>query len=492
MKFKLLFLSMMLFLMSHKIFSAEYGFAAKIISGPCNARNLQLKGSGTLFTYGDAVYFLTSEHVVYHSKKTSFCHTIKNQLIGEAKAELLFADWGTGMALLKVATTPQAQFLNFPDDFRKLETNEVTIVGSPYDQVPVISSNGFVINEEGQRLLSPIIKNTLEIESAHGEFGMSGGPILQMNSGMTVLRGFLSHQVLIMQPGHPTRTGEWNENETNQNQLLGIDVVDVNRELLKYFTSPLKYKVSFYRDPIGQMKNNSVLIGQGLIFTPELVSNVGINKSSFMNIAFTAHGGVDPIGIGGIDSGEAFYTILSVEIFNGTEEFSTVAPSTYSNSFQADLQKMKKILFVNNKVSIPFLVFQNKEDDFFSLTKVLPRSIDEIFSLITDERYSLVVKNLSNGENQKIQVVGEASLGLLQKIKGDNLLLENQGIYADLVTLSQLAKDNNLELVKCSALVALSTRNPAADALWSDLLNINFDVSTKLLQNIKFFAKICH
>jgi hypothetical protein len=491
MKFRLLALVLAFLFINKNSYSSEQSFAAKITSGPCHSRNSQIKGSGTLFNYGDAVYFLTSEHVVYHTKKDSFCHTIKNHLIGEASAELLFADWGSGMALLKVATKANNQILNFPSDFKKLDSSEVLIAGSPFEQTTVISTSGIISNDKGERLLSPIIKHTLEIDGAHGEFGMSGGPITQIIGGKHMLRGFLSHQVLIMKLGIPSRAGDWDPNNKYQNQLLGIDVEDIVIELKKYFNDPLKFKVSYYRETLGQMKGANVIIGNGLVFRPFIMSNSNQSKLQNMSIQSFSRGGVDPIGIGGVDSTDPVYTALDVEIFNGQEEFATATPASFPETYQTTISKIKKILFVNQAVRIPFLVYQNNEDDLFSLTAVKPRSIDENFSMLTDVQYSLIVKNMSNNDQQKVQSLGEMNLMLLQKINGGKLELDNQSLYADLVTLSHLAEENNLELVKCSSLNSLISRSPEADYFWSDMLKIDFDVSTKLLQNIKFFAKSC-
>jgi hypothetical protein len=480
-----------IFIISRSSYSEEFSFAAKITSGPCQSRNSQMKGSGTLFNYNGEVYFLTSEHVVYHTKKNNFCHVVSNSTIGDVKSELLFADWGSGLALLKLHIETSPKFLNYPADFKKVNSNEVIVVGSPFDQSNIISDHGIIINEKGERLLSPIIKKSLEIDGAHGEFGMSGGPVLQHSDQGYVFRGLLSHQVLVMKPGSPTRADEWDADDKFQNQLLSIDVSDVAIHLQNYFTNKVNFKVSFYRDILGQMNDSGAIIGHGLIFKPEIVNNQIVPKSFLGRMTVRKAGGVDPIGIGGVGPTDLFYVALNVEVFNGAEEFSTVISKDFPLSYSDSLTRIKKILYANQLVKIPSLVFQDTEESL-SLTAIKVRSISELFSLITDERYSLVVKNLSENNQLKIQTMGEMNLSLLQKIKIDDLLIENRSIYLALFTISNLAKENNLDLVKCDLLQLLSSRSERIDRFWSDMLQKDFDVSTKLLQSVKYFAKACN
>lgn len=470
--------------------SEETPFVAKITSGPCQSKHSQMRGSGTLFNYNGAVYFLTSEHVVFHSKKSTFCHIVSNSLVGAVKSDLLFADWGTGLALLKLNINTNPSFLNFPSDFRTTNNSEVIVAGSPFDQSTIVANHGRITNFKSERLLSPIIKRSLEIEGAHGEFGMSGGAVIEAVDNGFIFKGLLSHQVLVMKPGNPTRSDEWSKEDRFQNQLLSIDVVDVALQLQTYFSNPAAFKVSFYRDALGQINSSGGIVAHGLIFKPEVISNQIDSNKSFDVPLMRKSGGADPIGIGGVDKDDPFYTALSIEIFNGVEEFPTVIPKSFPQTYNETLAKVKRVLYNNQIVKIPYLVFQDTES--VSLAMIKCRSISELFSLITDTRYLMVVKNISENNQIKIEALGNANIEYLKKISIDHLSLENRVHYSQIETISKLASANNLELVKCHFLQTLSTRNAEADIFWADMLNQNFDVSTKLLQNVKYFARLCN
>lgn len=468
-------------------FAKDIQFAVKVSSGPCGSINSQMKGSGSLFTYKGETYVLTSEHVVYHSTQEKFCHSVSNSFINDQKATLLFADWGLGIALLKISLPPSSEFLSFPQDFIPSQNPAIKIAGSPYsDKNGIIFTNGQIINEEGTRLPTAMLKYSLEIDGAHGEFGMSGGPIFEETDNKAIFRGILSHQVLVMNPGAPSRASEWDASQKYQNQLLGIKVEDVNKALNRYFQNPAAFKVSFFRTPIGQINHTNEIVSNGLSFKPKIQV---INKS--FNVQLRRAGGVDPIGIGGEDDdSDGVFISLDMNSFSGKEEFHT---EWMFSASQTSVEKIKNLIFANQKVELPFLLFQDQEDsnNGIKLTSKKLRSIDDYFSFLSDNRFSMVIRNLTTSLNQKNKDLGQSNLELLKTFSLSELQVENQSYFIALTTLSIMAAEDNLDMVNCKYLMKLSSREPDVDHFWAELLDYDFNVSTKLLQNVKYFTKQC-
>lgn len=468
-------------------FANDIQFAVKVSSGPCGSVNSQMKGSGSLFTYRGETYVLTSEHVVYHSAQEKFCHSVSNSFINEQKATLLFADWGLGIALLKISLPPRAEFLSFPQDFIPSRNPTVKIAGSPYnDKNGILFTDGQIVNDDGTRLPTAILNSSLEIDGAHGEFGMSGGPIFEETENKAIFRGLLSHQVLIMNPGAPTRATEWNASQKYQNQLLGIKVEDVNKALNRYFQNPASFKVSFYRTTIGQINHTDEVVSNGLIFKPKTQT---LNKS--FNMQLRRAGGVDPIGIGGEDDdNHGTFISLDVNSFLGKEEFHTEWMFPHSKT---SIEKITNLIFTNQKVELPFLLFQDQEDsnNGIKLTSKKIRSIDDYFNFLSDIRFSMVIRNLTTSTNQKNKDLGLANLEILKSFSLSDLQIENQSYFIALTTLSSMASEDNLDMVNCRYLMKLSSREPEVDHFWAELLDLDFNSSTKLLQSVKYFSKQC-
>ncbi|MDO9181921.1 MAG: serine protease [Bacteriovorax sp.] len=467
----------------------NYKFVVKILSGPCGYQNSQMAGSGTIFNFNGSTYVLTSEHVVYHSAATNFCHRITNSFISEQKAELLFADWGLGIALLKLPIPISADFLNYPNDFQSATSNLVTIAGSPFSEPQtIVATAGHVINNQSQRLLTPLIKYALEIDGAHGEFGMSGGAILEESGANFKYLGLLTHQVLSMVPGAPTRATDWDQSSKFQNQLLGISSSDITKILNNYFNNPSAFRVSAYRSPLGQINRTNDIISNGLIFKPSLQkTNPAIPSSP------TPIGGVDPVGIGGIDLPGDIFTSLSLELFSGKEEFKTAW--FFSAATLESITKIKNLLLINQKLELPYLLFQqnqaSNEPDAIMLGAKKVKSIDEYFKLLSDTRLSIVIRNLTNINNQKLQDLGKLNLEYLKAFPLDQIQIQNRVFFTAAQTLSLMAMEDNLSLVNCNYLIRLSSRDQEVDQFWGELLDYDFDVATKVLQNVKTFAKFC-
>lgn len=466
-------------------FSRDLDFVVKITSSVCGYNKSKMMGSGSLFNYNGSVYVLTSEHVLYHSKGSRYCHQVNNSMLNES-AQLLFADWGRGIALLKLNIPPSDKFLKFPEDFVQNPFEKVLVAGVPYAEVDThVSDTGKIITFKGKRLLSPIITESMEIVGASGEFGMSGGAVLGQNGDEIFYLGLLSHQILKMVPGSSTQTTEWDESQKYHNQLLSIKSSDIKVVLDSYFSSESSFKVSFYRDPMGQLNRLNSIVGHGLVYTPIMHSK----DPAGTDVNFPDPiGGVDPIGIGGTEETKINYSSLMVSYLSGKEEFETMDPLRFLTNFTKSLSKIREILLLRKEVELPYLVYQNID---MNLQAAFARNGNHFFHLLAQENYSAVVRNLSSDNSDKIQQLGKKNLELLDIFKIESIAVQNQQYFVALTTLSRLAKENNLDLANCDLVNSIVERNPKMDSFWQELLSFDFESSTKILQNTKYFARIC-
>ncbi len=171
---------------------------AKIYSGLCDDSRLPFRGSALLFNQGTHSYALTSEHVLFHSNG-DYCHSIYRQDLGKISATLVAAEYGNGLALLKLEKfqaqlSELAQLKSVP-----LRPNDpVNVTGYPYTSESSISNRGYLVTTSSDVVAFPLLSSILLLKEAHGEFGMSGGPLFDVMGGF---QGILSHQKLELVPG---------------------------------------------------------------------------------------------------------------------------------------------------------------------------------------------------------------------------------------------------------------------------------------------------
>lgn len=220
----------------------------KIASYECQTDNPPFIGTGLLFQNAAQTYVLTSDHVVLHAND-DYCHEIRNDAFGAQKAHFIAADWGNGLSLLEVPEIPP--LVEFPSllELKGTESeamDRVQVPGFPADSDTLISDNpGQVIDPLKERKLFALLPHIIELSGAHGEFGMSGGPVFHENGSFL---GVLSHQVLV-----PNDSLEDSESELTpetlspENHLLVIPAKSVFEWLTEYFTDPLSFRVSFHQ-----------------------------------------------------------------------------------------------------------------------------------------------------------------------------------------------------------------------------------------------------
>lgn len=186
-------------------FFSMYAFAAirltedtvvKVISRPCKSSLHTFKGSGLLFEHAGQTYVVTSEHVLYHDNE-KHCHAVMNDRLENTKAFLLRADWGIGLALLRLEDTPSFSVPQLSDLKGTLlrSGDPAVTLGYPFESdALLIGSQGQIATTKSKRALIPMNDSMIEVTQAHVEFGMSGGILTSPDH--TKLLGLLSHQFL--------------------------------------------------------------------------------------------------------------------------------------------------------------------------------------------------------------------------------------------------------------------------------------------------------
>jgi len=177
----------------------------KISSRPCGNLTGGLTGSGLLVTHENETYVLTSEHVVLQSNQ-GICHEVKNSDLGFKKASLVAADWGMGLAVLKLIEPVQGSFASL-DSLSVTPASvgtEVTAFGYLLKSTELTkNSKGSVLTTKSRFWLIPFVRELIEIESRSFGYGMSGGPVFETDSD--AFFGILSNEGIRFEAsGRPT------------------------------------------------------------------------------------------------------------------------------------------------------------------------------------------------------------------------------------------------------------------------------------------------
>lgn len=254
----------------------------------CAGSGPVFKGSGTLLRSGERTLVLTSEHVVLQSS-VGVCHSIESPALTRQSARLVAADWGSGLALLELDAAPEFPIPTFSDwnDDELVRGSPVDGAGFPHASSELVyDERGTVLLRRSDRHQIPLLSRAVEISGAHGEFGMSGGPVFA--SGGRRVVGMLSHQYLELVPGGLTRVGTWSgPAQVVQNQLIVIPAAWI-KTWVSAVLGPA-FQPSFTRSAGNQLTSRHRVYSGGLEF--ELVSGGGTGGI----------GGSDGAGIGGSD-----------------------------------------------------------------------------------------------------------------------------------------------------------------------------------------------
>lgn len=183
----------------------------------------EFRGSGVLFHHHRVPYVLTSDHVVLHEARS-----INRALDEKGKVlncQFVAADYGRGLALLRVMDAMDVDKLNAWQDWRVAapRVGDATVMmGYPHQSASMVSSTRGTIADASRKtdLLIQVPHMTL-IENGHGEFGMSGG---LAKTPANELLGLVSHQI-------------YSEIGRIQNDILLIPGSEIYNWLQNYFAT---------------------------------------------------------------------------------------------------------------------------------------------------------------------------------------------------------------------------------------------------------------
>lgn len=469
-------------------YGIDQTMVVKVGSGLCTGNRNVLRGSGLGFNFKSKSYVLTSEHVVLHGNG-DFCHQVRNSDIGVANAILKIAEYGNGLALLEL--TKFVASWNSWDDLQPLQAvtgMEIQVLGFPYEQEELIALNhGNVLTAASPRNFLPQLNCMIETVNAHGEFGMSGGPVVAADNRFI---GLLSHQYLSLTPGRRTLMALFSEKSQIENHLLIIPGDAIAKWLNLIFRS-LDAALPFaVRDPKEQLAGRDVVLAMGLRFTFKDDKVVQARQQS----GGGGVGGADGAGAGGTDQvSQASASFVEIEL---DETKSRTLPCT---KFREDwcLRLRQRLMLSGNRVHLPFFVDRTSDDltairaesmaDFFRL---LNRSDLEPVNLIQDTSLTsnLHCTSERNVEtNDQIQILRNHGVRLneiLSTISSDDQTTQTSTLLHNVALVSSLISSDSWTLLNKKHLHKISDVAANKDA-WKPLFIEKFELTVELLEILK-------
>jgi len=451
----------------------------KIRAGKSIFRSMPFSGSGIIFRSGrnnDEAFVLTSEHVVIHARN-SYRHTIENRTFGQNTAQVAAVDWGVGLALLKVSlpkelvkTLPGREIFSQGAPERGAS---VKVAGFPHETTNLIETRGQIIDPQSARHAIPLLNSMIEVLGAHGEFGMSGGPVFS-DAGDSVI-GVLSHQYLEMTPGGRSRVHESRTGGTAQNHLLVISSDAANAFMTRYFSNRDGFRAAFVRDPDAQFAGKDAVISGELRF--ELIASqssgeIGIGGGDVVGV-----GGGDVVGIGGASESSASPVVL-VERSRNTKAFSSAwnIPGR-----QKWFRSMSGRLMKGGSVKLPYFIEKMSDSQSRRIGfNDLPRFV----RLLTTQSLRLITfgeRSSESAEQARIRKAGEALAALVMQIHANaptDALAPALSLLDSLMVLSDAARSSDAnELLDPEAIRALEQ-----DAGWDLLFFLQFERTVELMK----------
>lgn len=298
----------------------------------CEISSSKQKGSGTLFEHNGSIYVISSEHVFHHRNNGVCHHVLFTDAKGEPqrkKAELLRVDWLHGLALLKIEDSSSLMdVVSFSEINSKLSQSQkgedLFVLGVPHQnpEYEILRSQGRVLNPLSSRAFVPGVPQLLEIEKAHGEYGMSGGPVVDANDHFA---GVLSHQVLSLVPGKPARVIDNIPSQgTLSNHLFAIPAPLVMEWIQHYFENQETWNLE--QDLIRDTSSQVLFQKDKILFFNLAIASFERPKTSS---SYNQIGGGDGVGIGGGDG---------VGIGGGDGVGIGGSPSSYEHHLQISLR----------------------------------------------------------------------------------------------------------------------------------------------------------
>lgn len=215
-------------------------------------KEIRYEGSGILVRYRKSAYVLTSEHVVLHDNEPDTHIEFQLDEQKPQKATYINSDWGMGLALLKVSDGTQSDTLPDLEEMAKASAPQVDeqaiSAGFPiHSKSLIVDVDGKVSSTTNVSMVLADVEKMLEIKGAHGEFGMSGGAVLDHH---LVPIGILSHETP----------------ETENKILYAISISVASQWAIHFITDPnakprlVRNSIDFVWYPGTRVRNGRLII----------------------------------------------------------------------------------------------------------------------------------------------------------------------------------------------------------------------------------------
>lgn len=469
---------------------AEY-LTVKIVSKPCNAGIPEYMGSAVAFRYGDSAYAITSDHVIINGdikSLPSICHEIRSKNGLNGKADLIRSDWGVGLALLRFHSISPEMLKSLPDvdsllsNTKKLiEDDSVMISGFPYGSESLVldSKTGKILNPQSDRHLIALVEKMIELVDVHGEFGMSGGGTWDADGKKLI--GLLSHQVLLIQSGGPTRVFNW-RGEAMEDHILAIPSGAISVWIKNVLKGGNDWFMERFLD--SQILNKAV-VNYGpfqFVLVSPANSDGGIGGADGCGI-----GGADGCGIGGTGDSESDNSSIKVELIterigNPIYEFSKAPDEKreYLRGIYNRLMKHEEIVFTG---------FVSRKGDSVPGSYAI-KKMESMSQFMHDfmKPGTVAINASSSSPFQKETQTATKQLAILsEKIANAPARL----LIAQIKALVELASSDAWASLGVNEISAISDGSGTNDG-WADLFSADFRAATDLygsLQKIKFYIE---
>lgn len=443
------------------------------------------KGSGWLVRKGKDFFVITSEHVV--APLGSGRHEIRWRGTG-APAELMFADWGRGLAVLRVAKPPVgavATDVSAWDNSSTLRVgSRVNVAGFPFaqDQQPLVSG-GEISLLQSQRSFVTFTPG-VEITQTYGEYGMSGGPaFLDGRRDADSFVGILSHQVLKVIANQPSRIAPLDATETARHLFLipRETALTVFREALSGRPRGLLVRRSGFGAPL-EIQAGRLIFREARAGTSKGSGNIGGDGG---------HIGGDGGHIGGdgghIGGDSAAPSSLRVEVsFNA----STPKETWPFPASEVWAEQWEKSLLSRKTVVISSLVQRNEETG--QLRSLPLRNVSEFFRVLaTGEAIPVLSVPESRGPtdvDKKAQEMRQTMRETTLKICGD--LLATDTLCLQVQELLAMSGQSNVTLVNRQAFDQVLDPRGIYKTSWQSFYARDFDQAMDFMRKLNEFGDL--
>ena len=461
--------------------SAWAGNVVKTLSGACG-EDPAFRGSGYAFQIDGNAYVVSSEHVFLHAAGSDgeICHAVQWEDGRKDTAVLQAVDWASGLALLQVnsqgSNLPDLASINSANLNNVTDGSEVVTAGYPYRSSGLIRHPvGAVLRRQSERHLLPKLNTVIEIVRGHGEFGMSGGPVYDRQSGQLI--GILSHQILKVVEGGDSQIEI--PGEGSYNHLLAIPV-DYVATWLKSALAP-NFAASFVRQTDDQFNRELVVSTAGLTFRS---SPTEVSAKPLMAMLMARAGGEDGAGIGGQPNPEGS-VVVQVE----GEARTNFPVRWYLPERGALYENLLSLTLKRAKIRIPYLLKRTGPDQ--EIKKVYFRNLEAFFQLLRDPEMSvpLLVDGGTSGDlGERVRRLKHASgllgLGLTKLEKLPKWSVKARSLFGRLRLVEELSAGENWTFLTSEDLKRLSDTNGAHKDAWRELFSVAFDESVETLRSI--------